>query len=279
MVFHSASEECFKWLNKQPSVKEETLTDWLLYFISEHTSRVQYMTFSRNQESSIGADWEWWILTNCVAYRFLIQAKKLKINKDNYPLIAYGNRNGLQIDLLTDEAKKRGAIALYAYYCNTLPDTDTQIRQVEYIDASLFEWCRGCKNGCFLSSAYDVKKQVLGVARNRVSSEQLIDNSFGISILDLFVKCNPYKRILQTTVCDYLENIDKHDAKFSGRNKQARYNLWDLPQYIVELINRSQSEKLEWYEKEFSNETADLSGVALLDLRDEHCDFGYYGNR
>lgn len=31
MVFHEISAECYRWLEKQPNVKEETLTDWLLY--------------------------------------------------------------------------------------------------------------------------------------------------------------------------------------------------------------------------------------------------------
>lgn len=33
MTFHEVSEYCFNWLNSQPHVKEESLTDWLLYML------------------------------------------------------------------------------------------------------------------------------------------------------------------------------------------------------------------------------------------------------
>lgn len=35
MVFHEVSRECLEWMEKQPSVKEESLTDWLLYEVSK----------------------------------------------------------------------------------------------------------------------------------------------------------------------------------------------------------------------------------------------------
>ena len=61
MVFHDASEYCYNWLKKQPFVKEESLTDWILYNVSEHNSNVYYKAFTRNEESKNGVDWEWWI--------------------------------------------------------------------------------------------------------------------------------------------------------------------------------------------------------------------------
>ena len=99
MVFHETSKYCYNWLNVQPFVKEESLTDWLLYYISERNPNVYYKAFTRNEEASNGSDWEWWILTDecstIKAYRLLIQAKKLKPNNiDNYPLVTYSNKNG-----------------------------------------------------------------------------------------------------------------------------------------------------------------------------------------
>lgn len=34
-AFHTVSKECFDWLSRQKSVKEESLTDWLLYRVSQ----------------------------------------------------------------------------------------------------------------------------------------------------------------------------------------------------------------------------------------------------
>mgnify|MGYP000976279623 CR=1 FL=1 len=110
LLFHNTSEYIYKWLQQQPFVKEESLTDWLLYNISQKTDKVYYKTFTHHEEALNGTDWEWWIITNeyskMQAYRFLVQAKKLKSKDDNYPLLSYGNRNGLQIDLLIKGKEK-----------------------------------------------------------------------------------------------------------------------------------------------------------------------------
>jgi len=99
------------------------LTDWLLYNRSKECPNIHYHTFSRNEESLLGADWEWWVLLSdkhcpLFAYRFLVQAKKLhhKPEADNYALLSYGNRNGLQMDLLLDSANERSVFPLYLFY-------------------------------------------------------------------------------------------------------------------------------------------------------------------
>ena len=60
--FAKAARYVRDWLVHQPNVKEETLTDWLLYRISRQLASVYYIAFSRHQEARVtGADWEWWI--------------------------------------------------------------------------------------------------------------------------------------------------------------------------------------------------------------------------
>jgi len=141
MIFHDISRECYDWLKKQPNVKEESLTDWILYTVSERSSQFYYKAFSRNEEAYNGADWEWWILTgdysNYTAYRFLVQAKKLKKDQDNYPLISYSNRNGLQIDLLIDSAKCRNAMPIYIYYSTSSPELNKQIENFSFIEEDI----------------------------------------------------------------------------------------------------------------------------------------------
>ena len=118
MLFHDVSKYIYDWMKRQQHVKEESLTDWLLYNISQQCNFIYYQAFSRHEESKNGSDWEWWILTSdnsekreFNAYRFLVQAKKLlPNNNDNFPLISYGNKNGLQIDLLINFAKNRNAL-------------------------------------------------------------------------------------------------------------------------------------------------------------------------
>ena len=155
MVFNEVSRECLNWMEKQSNVKEESLTDWLLYEVSKKTNKFCYHAFKRNEEATIGADWEWWVLTTdsqgrIGAFRFLIQAKKLWRGRDNYPLISYSNKNGMQIDLLLEEARKRNAIPLYMYYSVGKPELIEQIKFFSDIPPGILEWCRECKNGAFL---------------------------------------------------------------------------------------------------------------------------------
>ena len=53
MVFHNTSRYCYEWLDKQPSVKEESLTDWLLYNVSNLSPKVYYKAFTRNETNQI----------------------------------------------------------------------------------------------------------------------------------------------------------------------------------------------------------------------------------
>lgn len=52
MIFHEISGECYKWLKIQPNVKEESLTDWLLYQAYIRSKRVYYHAFTKNKEIS-----------------------------------------------------------------------------------------------------------------------------------------------------------------------------------------------------------------------------------
>lgn len=62
-IFHECSAYIRNWLLRQPHVKEESLTDWLLFEISQKNPAIYYRAFSRHEEALNGTDWEWWILT------------------------------------------------------------------------------------------------------------------------------------------------------------------------------------------------------------------------
>ena len=115
----------------------------------------------------------------------LIQAKKLKPNSnDNYPLVTYSNKNGFQIDLLIAEARTRNALPLYAYYSCCLPNIDEQCKNINYISDAMLKWCENCVNGCFLTSAFALHKNVFSNPRRKIVDQELIDASFGLSLLD-----------------------------------------------------------------------------------------------
>lgn len=45
MVFHNTSKYCYEWLDRQPSVKEESLTDWLLYSFFDLSPKVYHTSY------------------------------------------------------------------------------------------------------------------------------------------------------------------------------------------------------------------------------------------
>lgn len=276
MVFHNISKECYEWLNKQPNVKEESLTDWLLYQASIRDKRVFYKAFTRNEESYNGADWEWWILTKghygLSAYRLLIQAKKLKRYHNNYGAITYGNKNGMQIDLLISSAVNRQALPLYAYYTSSQPDINEQLNNFSFIDQNIIRWCEACINGVYLSPALSIRKNFIEQPTRKVSEEELINNSLGLSLLDLLFKENQEK---DDEFLNCLENLNNHFSNWCRENTLAndyvyeheirgfKYSYKQFPRYLKTIIE-SQGRNIDRLESEFHRDLEGLSGVAVI---------------
>lgn len=279
MIFHEISRECYDWLNKQPNVKEESLTDWLLYQADTRSDKVFYKSFTRNEESHIGADWEWWILTEnkcgLSAYRLLIQAKKLKKKEDNYKAITYGNRNGMQIDLLLLSAFKRQALPLYAYYVCSHPDIKEQLNNFSFIDEHIIKWCENCTNGVYLSSAASIKKRVIEQPKRRITEKELVNNSLGLSLLDLLFKDKPESK---NNPSDFFDILNKHysdlyrihmqrnndyNTEYAYEHNGFKYSYKQFPRYLTTIIER-QGRDIDWLESEFHYDLEGLSGIAII---------------
>ena len=54
--------------------------------------------------------------------------KALSLYQDNYPLLSYSNKNGMQIDLLINEAKYKDALPLYMFYSTGESDINEQMK-------------------------------------------------------------------------------------------------------------------------------------------------------
>lgn len=270
LVFHNISSECYDWLNAQSNVKEETLTDWILFQASLKSKKVFYKTFKRNEEAFNGTDWEWWILTgygSCYyAYRFLIQAKKLK-PIDNYGAITYGNRNGMQIDLLLKSAIERQAYPLYAYYTCTHPNINEQIDNFKNISKDIIRWCENCKNGVYLSSAKEIRHRVIENPKRKISDYELVNNSLGLSMLDLIIQDNPNgTKLLDFINADFIYNFADQEKQDSGYG--FKYPIQKAPQYLQFFINNNfNSQRTDWLEGELKSEFKNLSGIAVVDAR------------
>lgn len=280
-MFHVCSNYVFNWISRQGHVKEESLTDWILYDISQQCDYVHYQAFSRHEEAQNGSDWEWWILTTDKrkrdgfnAYRFLVQAKKLfPDGRDNYSLISYANKYGTQVDLLIDSAQRRNALPMYMFYSTGKPDTLEQIKNVNYIDSYAHEWCENCINGCYVSLAKVVYDLLFNMPRTKIIDSKLLNYSFKFSILDLvfeksgeeislimdrFNKDLIMKKIIHTKDIYNMSNMGvkgiKHDEK-------------SIPDYLKLFIQTmsSRDADLGWIENEMK--INDISGLGVVDLR------------
>lgn len=104
------------WLRRQSSV-EESLTDWLLYQLTERTAWIKYRKFTRYDESTLtGADREWCLVGDRRCLMMRVQAKKILGHNDLYPHLAYANRRGLQIEHLIENARQRNMLPFYVLY-------------------------------------------------------------------------------------------------------------------------------------------------------------------
>lgn|GEM_PF-5682445 len=105
---------------------EETITESLLLEVAKAFPSIRVQTFTRAQESrETGADWVWWWEGKTHWFGSLVQAKRLVPKAGgqhgydfNYrPKRSKGNPNPpRQIDLLLEDAERRGLPAIYALY-------------------------------------------------------------------------------------------------------------------------------------------------------------------
>lgn len=283
MVFHECSKQLYMWMNKQPHVKEESLTDWLLYAVSERCPQIYYQTFSRHEEAENGCDWEWWILTSdryetwkYNAYRFLVQAKKLYAhNRDNYSLLNYGNRNGSQINLLIQEAAQRNALPLYMYYSAEKADVEEQIKNNLWLDEEAVRWCAACVNGGYLSLAQEVHKMLYGVPRHKLPTVELLNHALKLSLVDLIFKndsekiMSHFNRMIIEKYPNYYMNKIENEGKFPNIGKVSgvagiKHSGSGIPDYLRVFL-QSQGEKKDWFEKEMK--ISHIGGMGIIDLR------------
>ena len=287
--FHSISKDAYYWIQSQPTVKEESITDRLIYQLNKNNPHVVCVGVTHNQEASYGLDWEWWLVLNKQTYRFRVQAKKLKLeSKDNAPLLFYANSKGFQIDTLIEQSERVKAIPLYAFY------TDCE-KQMSLNEVNIFfepskkvmNLCMECKNGIFLASAIDLQKRYLHAERKKISSDELVQLSFPISMLDslycagstlCFTHLFTYFR--RRTGNLYLDNDGKtKNTLEDSLNSIAEYSYSyeQYPSYLKKIIN-SKWEEIEEIKDlntdDFSEELSEykelekLSGIGVIDASD-----------
>ena len=148
------------WMSRQPAVKEESITDWLLDFFDQNSSLIQYYQFNRHEEArSSGADWDWWFWLQKGCFKIRVQAKKVKKNHDHYEDLARSNMTGYQLDTLLNSSTIYNFYPIYSLY--GFSENVERCRMLSYRIPSN-------KSCLFICSAQEVYDLVFGSARKRI---------------------------------------------------------------------------------------------------------------
>lgn len=245
------------WVAKQPAVKEESITDWLLYDVSQNISRITYRAFSRHAEArQTGADWEWWFLFPRFSARMRVQAKKIDRTRDNYPSIAYTNQHGLQIEKLLSDSKDKNFMPFYAFY-TSLQESVTCPRQIN-------------DEGVFLAGG------------NRAYADFIKNGKKALQPADILLKCIPLSCFLCCPLCmgdaeGFLGFIARYYFLETGfeTEEQARQSprgqmrgvYREVPGYVTSFVEHARQELPDWWEREFRFDLEGTNALVVYDAR------------
>lgn len=255
-IFKECSAYVENWINKQPEVGEESITDWFLFNISEKLPYIKYKQFTRYVEGRVtGADWEWWfVFSNSQSFATRVQAKKIRLNKDNYSGLAHTTQGKLQIDKLISDARHNGMAAFYAFYTNSNSKT----------------LCKGNGKGygIYWSEANRIRKEFIQQGRKKITDSDVLKISNPIECLFCcpltFDKRNGiegFKNYLKT----YFPTYSEQDENSNVQNDDIGFIK--TPNHITTLLDNK--EVPEWYEEEFKNRFNGVKSIIVVDMREE----------
>jgi hypothetical protein len=243
-----------KWISAQPAVKEESLTDWLLYNLSQEIEKIKYKAFSRIEESiTTGADWEWWLLFPSYNVRIRVQAKKVKPTKNNYPYLAYPNNTCSQIKNLLADANRTNSIPLYAFYTNLKGS-------LNYVNA------KGSNEGVFLAGGMQIYSDFIGNGKSEVKPTSILKKCLPLSCLFCCPLTDDGERGLIKLLTKYYSLEVAKDDKFSNEIPGIYYKI---PNYIETFIKYIKEGLPEWWEIEYNREIEGINALVVYDAREE----------
>lgn len=248
----AVSLEVKNFMLNVPDVKEESITDYLVWKWRELDSRFKYInisTFTRQEENTTtGADFELelWLVGRKFHFPLVFQAKKFVkpndsyVAKLNYPAGTQG-----QLKTLLSYAKTQKKLPFYVFY--SIPDSNTQTmcRKGDVSDTAIF-----------MADAHKIKAFADCKYGKRVSKNKLLKAT------------NPFHCMF---CCPLIESGEYFTRYFSGLTEgaEARDNE-QLPNYVSLLLS---GRALELSEEETlsvinQNELRTFRAVGVYDMRD-----------
>ncbi len=255
-VFKSCGRDIKKWLTKQKEVKEETLTDWLLYNLSEKVPTIKYKQFTRTEEGrKTGADWEWWfVFSTDKSFVVRVQAKKLKPNSDCYPGIAYTRNDKLQIERLLEDSASDGYASFYAFY------------STETANGTM---CKGTPRaeGIFIAEANKLRDEFILKSRKTLSPADVL--KFANPLACLFccpLTCAPHQNIehaFKQYLTEYFPTYSNNSLAVRGNSDNLGFV--DTPKNILDAINNLDIP--DWWDTELRSSFQKTNAILIVDLR------------
>lgn len=257
-----SSVEVKKWIEKQPAVKEESITDWLLYDVSRKISRIIYKAFSRYEEArKTGADWEWWFLFPTFSAKMRIQAKKIAEKTDVYPIIAYTNRYGLQIEKLLQDSKTKNFIPFYAFF--------TSAREKVMCERAIND------EGVYLAGGNRIYVDFIMNGKKTLQQSDVLLDSVPLSCF----LCCPYcwrdvdGLILFLKYYYFLEiGFGTREEAVGAQQRTIPGIYREIPSYISSFMQYARGELPDWWEREFQHDLEDVNALVVYDARPEITD-------
>lgn len=248
----AVSLEVKNFMLNVPDVKEESITDYLVWKWRELDARFNYInvsTFTRQEESATtGADFEieLWLVGNKFHFSLVIQAKKFVksydayVTKLNYPAGTQG-----QLTTLLAYAKAQKKLPFYFIY--SIPDPGTMTM------------CLGkdTDSAIFVSDAHTIKEFADGKYGRRVSKNKLLKET------------NPFHCIF---CCPLSQVGDYFKSHFSALAEVAEVEPRDnkaLPNYASMLLDGRTLEhgKERMLDLISYNELSKFRAVGVYDMR------------
>ena len=247
--FKKTSKKVRNWIDAQPEVKEESITDWMLYRLSEKLPMFKYKQFTRKEENAItGADWEWWILTPNGSFGARIQAKRLRGHSNNLKALTYTRGPKSQLDTLLDNARDVGLPAFYAFYSgNRHVSKCSQL----YSDG-----------GIHLVAAKTIESEIdMPASYVKISDSDII--GWGVPLSCLF--CCPMNNYKGVGLLEQLRRfLYVYFPVFGEGNDNIGFKR-EPPDYITSLVSESEQERL--VSSSDSNIAGQVAGIVVIDLR------------
>lgn len=260
-TLRALSRYAHHWMTRAHAVGEESLTDWLLFELSEKIPQVRYVKFTRFDEArSTGADWDWWFVGRDVSMAWRIQAKKLVAGADHYGDLARANRFGLQSEKLLESSGSANLLAFYALYHAAQGKQKLMCGGMS--DLSVDE-------GIFLTAARTTYDNFVKGGRKRVDASDVIGISNPLSCVFCCPLIMDGPRPPVQGIYSYVQHYYP-DAVGQTTNSNIHPGLHNhVPAHINALLQLGNERTPDWPETEFGDIAQQTGGLLVFDLREE----------